>query len=270
MEESKKPKIDSSEPSTEDDIEKNTNILFLFDVDGTLSPSREVASPIIKNMLRELRRRVNIAFVGGSDLSKQKEQLGDDLLDIFDYGFPENGVQFYRNGQLEKSGSILEYLGEDSYKKIVNRILALLSEADAPRKRGTFIELRRSMINVSPVGRSCSKEERLEFFAYDTEHGVRRALCDTMNREFEEYKLQCVIGGQISIDIFPKGWDKTYSLQHVSEETIVFFGDMTSVGGNDYEIFSHERVKGNSVTGPESTFAKVNEELEGLGLRRIE
>ena len=31
-------------------------------------------------------------FVGGSDLPKQKEQIGDDVLDLFDYGFSENGA----------------------------------------------------------------------------------------------------------------------------------------------------------------------------------
>lgn len=39
-----------------------------------------------------------------------------------------------------------------------------------------------------------------------------------------------VVGGQISIDVFPKGWDKTYCLKHLSDEpfdTIHFFGDKT-------------------------------------------
>lgn len=33
--------------------------------------------------------------------------------------------------------------------------------------RGTFIEFRSSMINICPVGRSCSYEERLEFVELD-------------------------------------------------------------------------------------------------------
>jgi hypothetical protein len=32
---------------------------------------------------------------------------------------------------------------------------------------GTFIEFRNGLINVSPVGRNCSKEERDVFEAYD-------------------------------------------------------------------------------------------------------
>ena len=88
----------------------NKDILFLFDVDGTLTPSRETAPPKTLHMLKELRKRVSRAFVGGSDLCKQEEQIGPDLLQIFDYGFPENGVQFWKQGKLIKSSSIIESL----------------------------------------------------------------------------------------------------------------------------------------------------------------
>ena len=39
-------------------------------------------------------------MVGGSDLVKQKEQLGDDVLSMFDYVFPENGLVAFRDGAL--------------------------------------------------------------------------------------------------------------------------------------------------------------------------
>ena len=38
------------------------------------------------------------------------------------------------------------------------------------------------------------------------------------------------LGGQISFDVFPQGWDKTYALKHLETEkisTIYFFGDKT-------------------------------------------
>ena len=46
------------------------------------------------------------------------------------------------------------------------------------------------------------------------------------------------LGGQISFDVFPTGWDKTYCLQHLDPKefkTIHFFGDKTAkVGVADY------------------------------------
>lgn len=75
------------------------------------------------------------------------------------------------------------------------------------------------------------------------------------------------IGGQISFDVFPTGWDKTYCLQHLENEarkangieytTVHFFGDKTFKGGNDYEIYSDSRTIGHSVTGPEDTMAEL-------------
>ena len=74
------------------------------------------------------------------------------------------------------------------------------------------------------------------------------------------------IGGQISFDVFPTGWDKTYCLQHLENEakaggvnytTIHFFGDKTFEGGNDYEIYSDPRTIGHSVEDPDDTLIQV-------------
>lgn len=40
-----------------------------------------------------------------------------------------------------------------------------------PTHRGTFIEFRNGMLNISPIGRSCTPEERIEFSELDKVHG---------------------------------------------------------------------------------------------------
>ena len=247
----------------------NNNVLFLFDVDGTLSESRCQAPSKILKMLGELKKKVNVAFVGGSDLAKQKEQIGDDLLELFTYGFPENGLQFYKGSELVDSQSFIKFLGEEKFKQLVNCFLRKLSEIDCPVKRGVFIETRNSMINVCPVGRSCTREERLEFFNFDKENKVREKLVADVKEFVESMNVTCSIGGQISIDVFPKGWDKTYCLNHIKEETVIFFGDMTHEGGNDYEIFKHPKTKGITVKGPEDTIKQVNKMLKELEMDEI-
>lgn len=125
-------------------------------------------------------------------------------------------------------------------------------------KRGCFVEFRNAMINVSPIGRNCTQQERLAFEAYDRAHGVRTAMAAALARAFPDYGLQYSIGGQISIDVFPRGWDKTFCLRHLKDArftTIHFFGDKTAPGGNDYEIFHHPSVTGHTVTSPADTMA---------------
>lgn len=50
--------------------------------------------------------------VGGSDLTKAKEQLGDDYLDIVDWAFPENGLEAFKDGELIEVQSLKKHLGE--------------------------------------------------------------------------------------------------------------------------------------------------------------
>ena len=60
--------------------------------------------------------------------------------------------------------------------------------------------------------------------------GYRIALVKALQQKFPDYGLTYAIGGQISIDVFPNGWDKTYALGRVADEhfdEIHFFGDKT-------------------------------------------
>jgi len=233
--------------------------LLLFDVDGTLTPARQSASAEILDLLNELRKKVVIGFVGGSDLVKITEQLsvrGNNIIDDFDFAFAENGLTAYRLGKQLQSQSFIKYVGEERYKKLVNFILHYVADLDVPIKRGTFVEFRNGMINISPIGRNATIQERHEFEAYDKVHGVRAAFIKVLQEKFADYGLTFAIGGQISFDAFPNGWDKTYALRHVENEgfeEIHFFGDKTFKGGNDYEIFTDSRTIGHTVTSPADT-----------------
>lgn len=85
------------------------------------------------------------------------------------------------------------------------------------------------MINVSPIGRSCSQAERDEFVAFEAKgNPIRKKFVEALQEKFSSYGLTFAIGGQISIDIFPNGWDKTFCLPYLQNfQTIHFFGDKT-------------------------------------------
>ena len=102
------------------------------------------------------------------------------------------------------------------------------------------------MVNVSPIGRNASTEERNAFVPYDAEHKIREKFIQEIKKRFPDIGLTfsigqphaplassgpvLIVGGQISFDCFPTGWDKTYCLRHVEKEgytKIHFFGDKT-------------------------------------------
>lgn len=84
--------------------------LLLFDVDGTLTePRQHVTTEMISflnNVITNFNDKFDLAIVGGSNLEKQREQLGDNLLSKFTYIFSENGLSSLQNGKLFHTQSI--------------------------------------------------------------------------------------------------------------------------------------------------------------------
>ena len=81
-----------------------------------------------------------------------------------------------------------------------------------------------------------------------------------LKEKFADLNLKFSIGGQISFDVFPVGWDKSFCLKFVEHDfdEIHFWGDRCYDGGNDYEIYIDERVIGHKTTGPEDTIEQLN------------
>ncbi|XP_065533211.1 phosphomannomutase 1 isoform X1 [Lathamus discolor] len=287
-------------------------VLCLFDVDGTLTPARQKIEPEVDAFLRELRQRVHIGVVGGSDYAKIAEQLGDgdEVIDKFDYVFAENGTVQYKNGQLVSKQAIQDHLGEELLQDLINFCLNYMALLKLPKKRGTFIEFRNGMLNISPIGRSCTPEERIEFseldkypeaaqrlpsvphspspnragtnglsragapgrsafgdmersaHAHSSKERIREKFVAALQREFAGKGLRFSRGGMISFDVFPEGWDKRYCLNVLDDErfdTIHFFGNETTPGGNDYEIYDDPRTVGHSVQNPQDTVQRCRE-----------
>jgi phosphomannomutase len=61
---------------------------------------------------------------------------------------------------------------------------------DIPIKRGTFLEFRNGMVNISPVGQNASDNaERDEFQRYDQEYGIRKKRVEAMKGQFPDSGL---------------------------------------------------------------------------------
>lgn len=196
---------------------RNSKVLVLFDVDGTLTVPRGEATPEVKAFLEDLRTKVVTGIVGGSDLPKQQEQVDEDVINKVDYSFSENGLVAYKDGNLIGKQNIAGHLGEENIKSLINFILKYIADLDIPIKRGTFIEFRAGMMNVSPIGRNCSREERNAYEEYDLANNIRTTFVEVLKERFAHLNLMYSIGGQISFDVFPQGWDKTYCLNYIGE-----------------------------------------------------
>tara|TARA_B100000287_G_C20102049_1_gene570767 strand:- start:9 stop:542 length:534 start_codon:yes stop_codon:yes gene_type:complete len=133
--------------------------------------------------------------------------------------------QVYRQ-EFKPPNNLLTYLGEQ------------LRMSDYPVKAGNHIEDRGTLLNFSIVGRDCSLQQRKDYHEYDTQVDERKTIAKYIKDNWSN--LDAVIGGQISIDIYPKGSDKSQILKHIEKENpkgeIIFIGDGIENGGNDYPL----------------------------------
>ena len=223
----------------------------IFDMDGTLSESRQPISGEMIDCLRKIPNSYKKYLVTGSDMAKIEEQIPVDvLLEVFEKVFACNGTRVFNTRldlddetrpiepELIHSVTLKDFYSDSDLNHIVNTLLKLAHETHTKIKTGTFIEWRDSQINFSVVGRNCTTEQREDYIKWDKKSKERKKLVEQLEDKFQGWGLSFRLGGQISIDITRQGWDKSYAFSNIDEkpEDCVFFGDKIVPGGNDYDI----------------------------------
>ena len=220
---------------------KTMEKIYIFDVDGTLTPSRQKMTKEFREFFEQWALENKFYLVTGSDLPKLQEQMNG--MEIHSDGiFTCCGNQFWQSDPaVHPKHCDLVY--ENEFKPPQN-LLTYLSEelrmSDYHYRGGNHIEDRGSMLNFSIVGRDCSYEDRIDYFEWDKTSGERKRIAKHIRNKWP--KLDAVIGGQISIDIYTKGMDKSQVLDIIKQDRIIksnqyiFIGDRIEGGGNDYPL----------------------------------
>ena len=202
--------------------------IYIFDVDGTLTPSRLRMTEEFAKFFDEWSSKNKYYLVTGSDLEKTKEQLPIAYIDRAKSIFTCCGNQQWIKNELV-------YDNKFKVTKKLNKLLGtIMSNSQYPYRYGNHIEDRGSMVNFSIVGRDCTQEQREEYFEWDKQSLERKIIANAIKEKFP--KLDAVLGGQISIDIYPKGMDKSQIIKHIDFDECIFIGDRTEKGGNDYPL----------------------------------
>lgn len=202
---------------------------FIFDVDGTLTPSRQTMDKEFCKWFVEFCKSNDVYLVTGSDYAKTLEQVGEDVC--------MNVKRLYNCS------------GSDVYEKCIN---VRTSEWAAPKelydlmngwlqsspfklRTGNHIEERPGMINFSIVGRNATTDERKLYIKHDLESRERESIAFQINLEFPN--IRATVGGETGIDIGQLNSDKGQILADFdASDKILFFGDKMEQGGNDYPL----------------------------------
>lgn len=202
---------------------------FIFDVDGTLTPSRAEMDPEFKAWFTNFIINNKVWLVTGSDYPKTVEQIGSEIC--------ENVVTCYncQGNDVWNRGKRVNVKAFNPPSALYDLMQGWLQASKFPLRTGTHIEERRGMINFSIVGRGATPEQRAEYVEWDIANRERESIAHQINIEFNG--ITATVGGETGLDIHNTGSDKSQILEDFNEDDdIRFFGDRMEEGGNDYPL----------------------------------
>ena len=229
---------------------------FIFDVDGTLTPSRGRMDFDFRAFFNTFCLVNDVYLVTGSDKPKTIEQVGET------YNLCKRVYNCSGNDVWERDINIRSnkwILPEDAHKWLSK----ILMQSQFSLRTGLHFEHRPGMVNFSIVGRNANQEQRKMYVDWDTSQNERNEIAKEFNYMYPD--LEARPGGETGIDIAPKGADKSQILVDFDKnDFIVFFGDRMDEGGNDYplanELFNNYQGVNHSVDSWKDTWEILRNE----------
>ena len=198
---------------------------YIFDVDGTLTPSRQVIDPSFEAFMIKFCCKHDVYLVTGSDRQKTVDQLGLDICYRAKRVYNCSGADVWeKNENIYRSSwglplDVRSFLQDE------------LDYSQFPIRTGKHIETRPGGINFSILGRGENDlDERQMYIEHDHVTNERIDIAHRLKDRFPELNVQ--IGGQTGLDI--SNVDKSQILRDFDPtDEIHFFGDMMAEGEND-------------------------------------
>ncbi len=214
--------------------------LVVFDLDGTLAPSKSSIDPEMAGLLNKLLGSIKVAVISGGNWPQfQKQVLShlDDDQTINNLSMlPTCGTQFYKHDKGWEKLYAEDFTGEQR-DKIISSLNKAIDQSGlkAEKTWGPVIEDRGSQITFSALGQQAPLEEKVK---WDPDFAKREKMKAILDPLIPGFSVR--LGGSTSIDITKPGIDKAYGIRKlrdilgISIEEMIFVGDALFPGGNDY------------------------------------
>ena len=201
---------------------------FIFDVDGTLTPSRKKIDPEFHKFFMEFTSNHDVYLVTGSDRKKTLEQITPEICNNCKRVYNCSGSDVYE-------GDKNVYRDDWELPEDVEKFLHdELDYSQFPIRNGIHIERRPGGVNFSILGRG-EGEGRDEYMKWDKRRNERRDIAARLKNQFHNLEVQ--IGGQTGLDLAPLGANKSQILRDFQWfHSLYFYGDMMEPGQNDYPL----------------------------------
>jgi HAD superfamily hydrolase (TIGR01484 family) len=224
--------------------------VLAFDVDQTLNIAKTPIPPEIAELLTKCLNHFEICTISGQKFDQFLIQIVDEMKDATPeqlthlHLFVAQGTQYYRYDANKKDWEqVYNYpLTDEQVAKITEAIETAAKElgyweADKLAEGDEIIENRLSQVTFSALGQKAGTEAK---YAWDPDCKKREAIVKRCKELAPEFDYE--IGGTTSINAITPGMNKVFGMTHLMEELnvkkedILYFGDMTQPGGNDYPV----------------------------------
>lgn len=203
------------------------SVKYIFDVDGTLTPSRQPMDIVFRDWFEDFSTQNSVYLVTGSDRKKTLEQVGRGVYNKAKLVYNCSGNDIWNQDTNVYSGvfHLPSELEQD--------LQSILKDSKFYRKTGLHIDSRPGLVNFSIVGRKCNLEDRAMYKQWDEHKNERVQIAEVLSKKYPSLCFD--VAGETGIDIIPAGADKSQILKDF-DNNIMFFGDKTMPRGNDHTI----------------------------------
>ena len=226
--------------------------VLAFDVDQTLNVAKMPIPDEIAELLVKCLDHYEICPISGQKYEQFLIQIVDRLVETGAtpeqlshlHLFVAQGTQYYRYNLDKKDwDQVYNYpLTDEQVAKISATIEQAAKELgyweeDKLADGDEIIENRLSQVTFSALGQKAGTEAK---YAWDPDCKKREAIVKRCKELAPEFEYE--IGGTTSINAITPGMNKVFGMTHLMEELkvekpeILYFGDMTQPGGNDYPV----------------------------------
>jgi phosphomannomutase len=213
--------------------------LIVFDLDGTLAPSKSAIDAEMGSLLSTLLKVVKVAVISGGDLPQFQAQILAHLPDNADLDslslLPTSGTRFFRHTD-DWHALYAEDLTDTQKKTILAALNAAVaaSGCKAEKTWGAIIEDRMSQITYSALGQHAPSDIKK---LWDPDFQKRKKIKAILDQNLHGFSVR--LGGATSIDVTLPGVDKAYGIRKlrdilgIATRDMIYVGDALFPGGND-------------------------------------
>ncbi len=223
-----------------------------FDVDQTLNVAKTPIPDEIAELLTKCLDKFEVCPISGQKFDQFLIQIVNRLVEFGAtktqlthlHLFVAQGTQYYRFNLAKNDWEqVYNYpLTDEQVAKITSAIKTAATELgyweeDKLALGDEIIENRLSQVTFSALGQKAGTEAK---YAWDPDCKKREKIVARCKELAPEFAYE--IGGTTSINAVTPGMNKVFGMTHlldelkVAKEDILYFGDMTQPGGNDYPV----------------------------------